>query len=101
MARYRVGFTLEARAQVVEISRWWKANRPSRPGLFREELLAAKEQLARLPTTGPQCNLKEHSDVRQMLLLRTQYYLYYSVDPRCGTPRAAPSLRSDRPHASP
>lgn len=82
MARYRVGFTEEARAQVLEVSRWWKVHRPSRPGLFREELLAAKEKLARFPTAGPQCDLKEHSDVRQLLLLRTQYYVYYSFDPQ-------------------
>lgn len=80
MARYRVDITAQARAQIQTISRWWRANRLKNPALFREELVLARQQLARLPGTGPMYDSPEHGDVHRLLLLQTQHHVYYVVD---------------------
>jgi plasmid stabilization system protein ParE len=80
VARYRVDITPRARAQINDISRWWRANRPSNPTLFREELIEARQRIAHLPASGPAYDSPEHADVRRMLLYRTQHHVYYVVD---------------------
>jgi plasmid stabilization system protein ParE len=82
VARYRVDITSRARTQIQEISRWWRANRPLNPGLFREELVDARQQLARLPSGSPAYPSPEHGDVRRLLLRRTRYHVYYIVEER-------------------
>jgi plasmid stabilization system protein ParE len=80
VARYRVEITPRARAQVHEISSWWRANRPGHAALFREELTGVKRHLERFPASGPAYDSPEHGDVRRMLLLRSQHYAYYVID---------------------
>ncbi len=80
MARYRLDITPQARGQIQEISRWWRANRLKNPGLFREELVTAKQQLAQVPMAGPAYASPERPGLRRMLLLRTQYHMYYVID---------------------
>jgi plasmid stabilization system protein ParE len=80
VARYRVDITPRARGQIQEISRWGRANRPKNPGLFREELVGVRQELERMPVAGSAHDSPEHGDVRRMLLLRTQYHLYYVID---------------------
>jgi plasmid stabilization system protein ParE len=80
VAHYRVDITSRARGQIQEISRWWRANREKNPGLFREELAGVRHQLAHVPTAGPAYDSPEHGDVRRILLIRTQYHVYYVID---------------------
>ncbi len=80
MRRYRVEITSRARAQVLEISRWWRANRGLRPGLFGDEFRTARRQLARFPLTGPNYDAPGFTHVRRLLLVRTQHHVYYLLD---------------------
>ncbi|MBK9259119.1 MAG: type II toxin-antitoxin system RelE/ParE family toxin [Polyangiaceae bacterium] len=80
MPRYRVIVTEMAREQVREISRWWKANRPQRPNLFREELAGARHLLLRIPNAGSRYRLSKYPNVRRLLLLRTRHHVYYVVN---------------------
>lgn len=72
--------TPQARSQIQEISRWWRANRPKNPGLFREELVGIRQLLARMPAAGPVYDSPDHRDVHRMLLPRTQHHVYYVID---------------------
>jgi hypothetical protein len=80
VARYRVDVIARARSQINEFSRWWRANRPANPTLFRAELIEARQHLARLPASGPAYDSPQHGDVRRVLLYRTQVHLYYVID---------------------
>lgn len=77
MARYRVQITDRAKAQAREISRWWRKNRPSNPGLFREEMAAATARIATMPGTGSLYEPGDTSGMRRVLLPRTSYHIYY------------------------
>jgi plasmid stabilization system protein ParE len=80
VSRYRVDITKSARARILDISRWWQTNWTKSPLLFRDELVAARSQIARVPSSGPAYASPEHRDVRRLLMLRTQYHLYYVID---------------------
>lgn len=76
----RVRVSSDARAQIKEVAAWWRANRPAAPGLFRAELADALDLIARAPDLGTPCYDAPLPDVRQLLMLRTRYHLYYTVN---------------------
>lgn len=78
--RYRVQVTARARGEVREISRWWRENRPSNPGLFREEMTSATARLSVLPGAGAPYEWQGMCGVRRLLLPRTSYHVYYVVN---------------------
>lgn len=80
MSLLRVRVAPEARAQINEVAAWWRANRKAAPGLFRAELGDALDALARSPELGTAYYDSPVPDVRQLLMLRTRYHLYYTID---------------------
>ena len=73
--------TDEADAMIAAASEWWQANRPKAPGLFLEELRAAKERLERYPEAGRLVRRRGFPRLRRMLLQRTRYHVYYRYFP--------------------
>lgn len=80
MNQLRIRVSSDARAQINEVAAWWRANRKAAPGLFRAELADALEALARSPELGTAYFDTPLPDVRQLLMLRTRYHLYYTID---------------------
>jgi plasmid stabilization system protein ParE len=71
----RVVFTDQARQQASDAHEWWMANRAAAPFAFIDELDEAREKLSTAPNSGPR--VKRFGDVRQLLLPKTRYHLYY------------------------
>ena len=80
MNRYRVEDSARAREQARAVARWWAENRRDAPSLFTDELAAAFERLATLPSSGVPYRSARQKDVRRLLLERSRYHVYYSVD---------------------
>jgi plasmid stabilization system protein ParE len=79
MARLRVKVDPLAAEEIRSITRWWRENRPASPDLLRRELAEARALLAEKPDVGPHVR-GAHPGVQRLLLLRTQYHIYYRVD---------------------
>jgi plasmid stabilization system protein ParE len=77
--KLRVILTPPARAQFLELNRWWRKNRPANPGLLKQEVREALIRLALQPEGGPQADAIEPG-LRKLLLPRTRYYIYYEID---------------------
>ena len=85
MKRYRVEYAARAEAQVVAVSRWWAENRRDSPTLFTEELAAVFEGLLETsPLSGAPFPASRPRDVRRVLLGRSRYHVYYTVDQDAG-----------------
>lgn len=80
MSLLRIRVSSDARAQIKEVAAWWRANRRAARGLFRAELADALDALARSPELGTPYHDAPLPDVRRLLMLRTRYHLYYTVD---------------------
>ncbi len=80
MSAFRIVLSLDARTQILSIARWWRANRPKNPGLFFAELKAATNRLSEAPRAGVLYKVPRVEGVRRLLLPRTGYYLYYTVN---------------------
>lgn len=80
MRPLRVRLSSDAEAQIRLVAAWWRAHRRASPGLFRAELGDALEALARSPELGTVYYDSPLPDVRQLLMLRTRYHLYYTID---------------------
>lgn len=78
MSRFRVALSLTAEAQLDEITRWWRDNRGS-SALLKRELHKARTLLVELPKAGAPADFVAMG-VRQILLRRTQYILYYRLN---------------------
>ena len=61
-----------------QIQRWWKAERPAAPYLFRQELEAACRRLAGAPRSGAVYRTGDHV-VRRLLLRRSGYHVFYEL----------------------
>jgi plasmid stabilization system protein ParE len=67
------------------IAAWWAVNRPDAPFLFAEEVEAAFERIARAPYSGAfSPSIRMAMGVRRILLCRSGYHVYYSIDLRRG-----------------
>lgn len=80
MSLFRIRVSSDAQAQIKEVAAWWRANRRAAPGLFRAELADALDLLARSPELGTAYYDGPVPEVRQLLMLRTRYHLYYTID---------------------
>jgi len=76
---YRVEVSEDARAQIAEMTRWWRENLPAKERLFEAELVKAAALLSRHPEAG--APYPRRPGVRRTLLRRAQIYLYYRVFP--------------------
>ena len=66
-----------AERQVDEADDWWRENRPAAPDLFRQEFEKAISTLARTPDVGMTYKRRGIPNLRRLLMLRTQYHIYY------------------------
>jgi plasmid stabilization system protein ParE len=78
--RYRVELSPEALEQAQAIRSWWIENRPAAPDLFVEELGAAIRKLGAVPRSGARYQATTQSEMRRVLMPRTRYHVYYTVD---------------------
>lgn len=75
-----VRFTATAERHVDEIHRWWVENRTASPGLFRAELSAQLNRLARAPAAGAiYAAYRGRFEVRRVILRRSGFHLYYTI----------------------
>jgi plasmid stabilization system protein ParE len=79
MPRLRVKVDPRAAEEIRSITRWWRENRPANPELLKRELAEARALLSEKPDVGAHVR-GARSDVQRLLLLRTQYHIYYRVD---------------------
>jgi len=80
MKRYRVELSPEALEHAQAIRTWWVENRPAAPDLFVDELGAAIRKLESAPRIGARYEAPGFREIRRVLLPRTRYHLYYTVD---------------------
>jgi plasmid stabilization system protein ParE len=73
----RVITTPEAERQLVEIERWWRANRPAAPDLVVREFSSASELIATAPLAGRAYRGFRH--VRRLLMRTSRYHVYYVI----------------------
>ena len=72
----KVELSDEAHEQVGKIDAWWRANRPTSPDLFTDELAQALTRLEGTPNLGTTYEARGKT-VRRLLLRRTHYHLYF------------------------
>jgi plasmid stabilization system protein ParE len=78
--RYRVELSPEALEQAQAISAYWFENRPAAPNLFVEELGAALRMLKETPRVGVRYEAPDFREMRRVLMPRTRYHIYYTVN---------------------
>jgi len=76
----RVVFTKVAERQVQTIGTWWRGERLTAPDLFADELGEACAHLSLAPYIGQPFDAPRPRGVRRLLLDRTRYHVYYTVD---------------------
>jgi plasmid stabilization system protein ParE len=79
VSRRRVRFTATARGHVKLLDQWWRAN-SVRPQILHEDLQAALELLATLPSIGSVYQASPVPDTRRFYLERLLCHLYYTFD---------------------
>jgi plasmid stabilization system protein ParE len=78
--RYRVELSEEALEQAQLIRAWWIENRPAAQDLFADELRAAIRKLGATPRIGARYDEPDFREMRRVLMPRTRYHVYYTVD---------------------
>jgi plasmid stabilization system protein ParE len=84
MGRYRIGLHLRAAAEIDQIAKWWRKNRPAAPRLFLDELDRAFATIAEHPEIGRKVGLRAYPKARTYVLRRTRYVVIYNVDDEAG-----------------
>lgn len=100
MTSYRVEFSPEALGHVEQIAAWWESNRPAAPTLFRDELEAAVSRLEIAPRAGGLYD-RARMVLRRLLMPRTRYHVYYSVEETDGLVRVHAVWHASRGHGPP
>jgi plasmid stabilization system protein ParE len=77
---FRVKLTAIAARQIGNESTWWRRNRAKAPNLFRDELRRAFALIAEYPEAGVLTEDVELADVRRVVLVDTQHYVYYRAN---------------------
>ena len=77
---FEVKPTPNAAAQIRKESRWWRKNRSKAPTLFRDELRRAFALLSNHPEVGAESEDLDLPDIRRVVLVATQHYLYYRIE---------------------
>ena len=80
MTRWTIAVTATADAQVQAIGGWWQVNRPDAPDLFVREFADALDRLEATPFSGAEYPAPRPEGTRRILLPRTRYHVYYTVD---------------------
>lgn len=80
MKRYRVELSPEALGQAETIRAWWIENREAAPDLFVDELGAAIRKLGVMPRIGSRYDAPGQREMRRVLMPRTRYQVYYTVN---------------------
>jgi plasmid stabilization system protein ParE len=75
----RVILSPRAKGEIEAIDRWWRANRPAAPTLFRQELAAAFDLVVIAPRAGHRYWGSPVPRVRRVLLRSARYHVYYVV----------------------
>lgn len=78
---YKIFITATAQAQMRRAANWWAEQRPAVPSLFVDEFEAALGQLRTVPLMGARYSLVKSYDLRRILLQRSLYHVYYTVQP--------------------
>lgn len=66
--------------QVERASDRWQKYRPSAPFLVEQELDEALRRLRTMPKIGIPYAMSKRSEVRRLLLPKTEYHLYYTLE---------------------
>lgn len=77
---YRVELSPEALEHAKAIRIWWIENRTAAPNLFVDELSAAIRKLGIAPHAGARYGAEDLREMRRILMMRTRYHVYYTVD---------------------
>jgi plasmid stabilization system protein ParE len=77
---YSVQFTAVAVRHLRTIDEWWEANRLGAPRLFARELTEAVQQVMDAPHSGSPYDAPRPAGARRLLLRRTGYHVYFTVD---------------------
>jgi plasmid stabilization system protein ParE len=81
VSRHRVVFTKVAERQTERVGQWWRANRLAAPELFTDELERVQQLIAEVPLIGkPYLQAPRLGGVRRVLLEKSGYHVYYTVD---------------------
>jgi plasmid stabilization system protein ParE len=75
----KVKFTARGARRARLVNGWWQEHRADAPLLFQEELEEAKRQLLENPHVGRPYKRIEGRLFRQLLLERSQQWVYYRV----------------------
>jgi plasmid stabilization system protein ParE len=76
----KLRFSRRAEREVDRIDERWRAERPSAPTLFVDELASAVSLLRTSPDMGVPNRARRGQLVRRVLLEATRYHIYYVVD---------------------
>ena len=74
---YRVVATATSDEHVRVIDSWWRRNRPSAPGLFRQEYAEALDFLSVMPGAG--ALYEEAPGYRRLILRGSRNHVYYRI----------------------
>jgi plasmid stabilization system protein ParE len=82
---YRLRVSRRAGRQIRAAAAWWQDHRDKAPRAFTEDLDDAIRFVAEVPLAGQPVRHSRLASVRRVLLTRTRYQVYYSIDERAGT----------------
>jgi plasmid stabilization system protein ParE len=78
--RAAVRIDRRAAREIEEAAAWWRANRPSAPEAFEENVAAALDLLAVQPFAGSASKSARLPGIRRVYLSRVRYHLYYRAE---------------------
>lgn len=76
----RLTYSVDAAADIREAARAWKRFGGPSASAFRNDLVTARALLRVVPFVGGEAIDAPQPGIRRLLLLRTGYWLYYSVN---------------------
>ena len=76
-----IRLTKRAERRIEIVDQWWRAHRHEAPDLLKQELGGARLRLAQDPYAGTAVVIGGRQ-LRKLLLLGTEQWLYYSVRPK-------------------
>lgn len=77
---YRLRVSRRAGRQIRDASTWWPRHRDKAPIAFADDLDDALHLIRELPRAGEPDKRGRVPGVRRVLLSRSRYHLYYTVD---------------------
>jgi len=77
----RIVFTLDARAQLIELDAWWRQNRQAAASRVDDESTRLQTLMRANPEIGRIYQLRGYKHVRWLRLHATPYRLFYQHEP--------------------